>query len=124
MFARTLFSLIFANSLPREFKVLANIVLDSFSSYSNSHLRIQEIAIYSEMKKSRNKGHVKISESTVISLQSSDGALPRHADEKQQLQSSKNTVTEQGNPFEFLMAEKQDNGYAFLQFIILNALIK
>ena len=30
MFARTEFSLIFANSLPREFKVLANIVLDSY----------------------------------------------------------------------------------------------
>ena len=65
MFARTLFSPIFANALPREFKVLANIVLDSYISYSNSNSRIQEIANNSEMKNSRNKGHAKISESTV-----------------------------------------------------------
>ena len=59
-------NLIFAKSLPREFKVLANIVLDSYLSNSNSHSRIQEIAYNSELKNSRNKGNEKISESTVL----------------------------------------------------------
>ena len=57
------------NLLPPEFKVLANIGLDSYSSYSNSHSRIQEIANNSETKNLQNKGHAKISESTVYRLQ-------------------------------------------------------
>ena len=60
------FSLLFVNSLPHEVRVLTNIVLDSYSSYSNSHLRIQEIANNLEIKNLRNKGHAKISESTVF----------------------------------------------------------
>ena len=51
--------------LPCEFKVLANIIFDNYSSSSNSHSRIQEIANKSDMKNSRNKGHAKISEPTV-----------------------------------------------------------
>ena len=43
-----------------------HLFLYSYFSQLNTHLRIQEIANYSEMKNSRNKGHTKISESTVF----------------------------------------------------------
>ena len=51
MLARTSFSLIFVNSLPREFKVLIlkTAILDSIL-ISNIGLRIQELAKNSEMK--------------------------------------------------------------------------
>ena len=41
----------------------------SYFSQLNTHSRIQEIVNYSEMKNSRNKGHTKISESTVVNYQ-------------------------------------------------------
>ena len=69
MFARTLFLLLFANLVPREFKVLANIenTCGCFS-YLNTHSRIQELANYSEIKSLRNKGHAKIPKSTVCDV--------------------------------------------------------
>ena len=57
----------------------------------------------------------------IISALSSDGSFPRHADEEQQLQSSKNTVNKETHlyllwPKNECPAEK--DGYAFLPFNI------
>ena len=69
MFARTLFSLIFANSLPREFKVVAYIARTYFYiaikiiKYSLANSKTCEKI---ENRNSRNKDHAKTSESTVL----------------------------------------------------------
>ena len=75
MFARTQFSLIFANLLPRESKVLAIKV--SFIDYMSTCSRIQEFANNSETENSRNKSHAKISELTVYASETIRGLCGR-----------------------------------------------
>ena len=57
----------------------------------------------------------------IISALSSDGAFPRHADEEQQLQSSKNTVNKETHLNLLWPKYKhpaENDGYAFLPFDI------